>query len=90
MGVLCWKCLDTATLARERARATILWERDVGAVHWWDGGVMLVMVVMEWANAVSARRCGGVTEASLLWALATRSLSRQPTINGEVLKRKLE
>lgn len=46
---------------------------------------MPVMVVMEWANAVSARRRGepnpAVTGAKPLWSSATRSLSEQPTIN---------
>ena len=32
-------------------------------VNWWDEQVMSVMVVMEWANAVSARRRGEVTGA---------------------------
>ena len=60
------------------------------STHWWDGRVMVVMMVMEWANAVSARRCGEVTGAKLLWASATRSWSEQPTTNSENGKRKLE
>ena len=60
-----------------------IWAQESG--NWWDGQVMPVMVVMEWANAVSARRRGepnpAVTGAIPLLSSATRSLSEQPTIN---------
>ena len=63
--VLCWMCVDTATLAGEELARPHCGhavgdpvEREVMDIHWWDGRVILVMVVMEWANAVSSRRCG--------------------------------
>lgn len=51
---------------------------------------MLLMLMMEWANAVSARRGGEVTGAKLDWASATRSLLTTPIIDNEISKRKLE
>lgn len=105
MGVLCWSVCTTAAIAEWRGKegrggntGSHYEIRAEESGNWWDERVMLVIMVMEWANAVSARRRGepnpAVTGAKPLWSSATRSLSEQPTINyftsKRNLKRKLE